>query len=397
MSFQINVNWDPSVQNAPSGFQGAVNAAVSQLESLFTNDVTLNINVGWGEYGQLEPGAPANGNPIATYAIAQNNLGTNFPSYSYDAVRTQLLAIQNPSAVQQAAYANLPVNDPLNSGYPFTLTIANAEALGLTSGFTGVADDVGFSTGQNWYFGTGPAPAGQISLMLTAEHEITEGMGRSATVGTNGTENVMDLFRYLAPNSRDLTPTASGPNPIHSTNYVPGDLAYFSIDNGATNLGTWNNDVTSNGNLYDLGDWVAFQGMAPGPGGADAFGGSGPLTLSDLALLNAIGWNLSVPSNEIPSGVTDYVSNYVPSSVKNDPVPAATSPRQNMTVLNGGIMEVGPGGTADGTTIDSGGLQIIDLSPETDIAPDGFATNTTVFGTQDVYAGADQSTILGGT
>jgi hypothetical protein len=168
MSFQINVSWDPSVASAPVGFQGAVNAAVSQLESLFTNNITININVGWGEVGQQEPNSPTDGNgnptgnPIATYAIAQNNTGTYYPFYTYDQIKAALLGIQNPSADQQAAYAALPANDPLNSGAPFTLTYANALALGLpVSPTTSIADDVGFATGANlptgtsWYFGTG--------------------------------------------------------------------------------------------------------------------------------------------------------------------------------------------------------------------------------------------------
>jgi hypothetical protein len=158
MSFQINVSWDPSVSIAPAGFQDAVNNAVSQLESLFTNNVTININVGWGEYGQQEPWGSPNGNPIASGAIAQNR-GTYYPGpYTYDQIRTALLGIQNPSATQQAAYATLPASDPFN-GNPFTLTYANALALGLpVSPTTNIADDVGFAaTGTTWYFGTGGA------------------------------------------------------------------------------------------------------------------------------------------------------------------------------------------------------------------------------------------------
>jgi autotransporter passenger strand-loop-strand repeat protein len=148
---------------------------------------------------------------------------------------------------------------------------------------------------------------------------------------------------------------------------------------------------------YDLGDWVPLQGMAPGPGGADSFGSGGALSLCDIMLLNVIGWNLSVPSNEIPSGVTDYVSNYVPPSVQNDPVPAATSPGQNMTVLNGGVMMVGPGGAADGTIIDLGGWQIIDHSVGGGGGTPAVATNTTIAygGEQDVHDEADNTDISG--
>ena len=45
----INISYDTSVARAPSGFRTAVDAAVSYLESIFTNPITLTIAVGYGE------------------------------------------------------------------------------------------------------------------------------------------------------------------------------------------------------------------------------------------------------------------------------------------------------------------------------------------------------------
>ena len=44
----INAVYDNSVTSAPSGFKTAVAAAVSYLESIFTNRVTVTITVGYG-------------------------------------------------------------------------------------------------------------------------------------------------------------------------------------------------------------------------------------------------------------------------------------------------------------------------------------------------------------
>src|SRR5690242_17914294 len=49
--FQIDLLWDSSVANAPTGFKQAVIDAATNLTGLFTNDEVVNIHVGWGEVG----------------------------------------------------------------------------------------------------------------------------------------------------------------------------------------------------------------------------------------------------------------------------------------------------------------------------------------------------------
>ena len=91
----------------------------------------------------------------------------------------------------------------------------------------------------------------------------------------------MDLFRYSSSGVRDLTTGGSG------------STAYFSVDNGVTNLGTWNNHY-GNG---DLGDWYP---SGPAAGGDDAFndysssGVENIMSTSDITLLNALGWTTAV-------------------------------------------------------------------------------------------------------
>jgi hypothetical protein len=48
---QINVTFDASVNSAPAGFKTAVNYAVGILDAAFTNNVTVNVKIGWGEVG----------------------------------------------------------------------------------------------------------------------------------------------------------------------------------------------------------------------------------------------------------------------------------------------------------------------------------------------------------
>jgi autotransporter passenger strand-loop-strand repeat protein len=69
-----------------------------------------------------------------------------------------------------------------------------------------------------------------------------------------------------------------------------------------------------------------------------------------------------------------------------------------MTVLDGGIMVVGPGGAADGTTIDWGGLQVIDETLGGGFAANVIVTNTTIAlgGEQEVRAGEADNTDISG-
>src|SRR4051812_69599 len=50
-TFHINLIFNASVNNAPAGFIQAVQNAASQVEALFSDSITLNITVGWGEIG----------------------------------------------------------------------------------------------------------------------------------------------------------------------------------------------------------------------------------------------------------------------------------------------------------------------------------------------------------
>ena len=45
----IIVNYDQAVDSLPTGFVDAVNYVVTYFDNLFTNSVTVTVNVGYGE------------------------------------------------------------------------------------------------------------------------------------------------------------------------------------------------------------------------------------------------------------------------------------------------------------------------------------------------------------
>src|SRR5450631_3406249 len=153
---QINVTWDQSVGSLPTGFVSAVNYVVNYFDSLFTNNATININVGYGE--------------VAGSALAGNALGssvTNYASESYLSTKNALLAQNAPGA------STLPSTSPL--GGTMFMAHAEAKALGLTS-TTSLDGYVGFSNAVAWDYTTAAPSGGQFYLIGTIEHEITEVM-----------------------------------------------------------------------------------------------------------------------------------------------------------------------------------------------------------------------------
>src|SRR5262249_34606267 len=138
---------------------------------------------------------------------------------------------------------------------------------------------------------TATPASNQFYFVGVVEHEITEILGRDSWLGGGTTTyGVADLFRYSAPNVRDLTGTPTG---FRSS--------YFSINNGNTSLDNWNTDLNG-----DLGDWAASAG-------ADAFlaftpaGQIGPITPADVTLMNVLGWD-TVTSNTVINNQTVAIS-----------------------------------------------------------------------------------------
>ena len=104
--FTINVTYDASVTGASNAaaIEGAVSAAVAFLESTFTNPITLNINVGFGEL---------NGSAISAGAVAESQHNRTSTTY---AALTSALSAGAISADQIAAAAGLPGSDPTSGG-----------------------------------------------------------------------------------------------------------------------------------------------------------------------------------------------------------------------------------------------------------------------------------------
>src|SRR5947209_7623810 len=262
----LNITYDQNTLNtAPAGFFSAVNYVVSLFDVTFTNNVTVNIEIGYGTFPYDNSSVPALGES------EQNGLVWG----DYSQVRQALINEGAPGA------STLPSTSPLRGS--LAIDSAEEKALGLIGasstldGWVGIASDTTLSQqiGGSWsYSATATPGANQYYLVGVLEHEITEIMGRTSYLDVRGEYGVMDLYRYKSPGVRQTG---------------TGSPAYFSTDSGTTNLHSWN---TLGGG--DIGDWADNAG-------ADAFLAFSPsgqingLTTTDLTNMAALGWTLGTP------------------------------------------------------------------------------------------------------
>ena len=289
--FVINITWDSSVANAPVGFTSGVLAAVAFLESQYTDPVTINISVGYGEVGGSSLGSSALGSSL-----------TYLAGYSYSTLYNALKA-DATTAADASGVAALAATSPVaNANY--WVSTAEAKALGLMGASTATDGYVGFSASLPFdYNSSDGITAGTYDFYGTVVHELTEVMARLLLAGTTigsyaNSYDALDLFRFSSSGTHTYSTAMGG---------------YFSTDNGQTNRGTFN--TTSGG---DYGDWKSLTNDS-----FNAFSSSGvinPVTTNDLTTLDAIGWNLATSTNPsttptAPTGVAFSQAVYVAAAI----------------------------------------------------------------------------------
>jgi hypothetical protein len=259
---RFNVTYDDSVEGAPPGFVDALNEAINFYQTMFSDPITINLQVGWGEI---------QGRPLSAGTLGQSS--PRQQTYTYAQIRTALIA-DTKSDDDEIAIESLPLDDPTD-GARFLMPNAEAKALRLLKGGASDLDgSVGFSSQVTWTFDPdNRSVPGAYDFIGVALHEISEVMGRIGISQTSTTFKPLDLFRYSGPNSRDFTP-------------ANGD--YFSIDNGNTRINTFNG--VSGG---DLGDW---RGDTIDAYNANAsLGRAMTISDGDMTVMDVLGYDRIIP------------------------------------------------------------------------------------------------------
>ena len=266
----IHLIYDPSVTSLANSTQveAAFAAAAQTFESLYTNPITLNITVNWGNSGFGNSGFTLDGNP------------------SYGQITNALRQAATTSS-DSNAIASLPASDPITGQHVYWIPRAEAKALtGFNSYFainpndTNVDGSVSFSSNINWTISpANRAVAGKFDLIGVAEHEISEVLGRCFDLNYNPSGGYVpyDLFRFTSKGVRSF-----GVND-------PG--AYFSLNDGVTAL-KYFNTVTNASVTTDVQDW-ALTNQSDAFDFSQVLGQKASLSSADLAALDIIGYDLN--------------------------------------------------------------------------------------------------------
>jgi len=267
----INVSYDSSVASAPAGFTTVIGQVVQYFESHFNDPVTVNITVGYGETDGY---------------LLGNALGMSL-SYLQSATYAQIKTALGSDATtvdDTSAVASLPLSDPITGTHTYWISTADAKALGLNTSTTSTDGFVGFSNtaGIFDYNNADGVTAGHYDFFGVVAHEFSEVMGRmllvGASIGGTTAYDPLDLFHFSSSGVHDFSGSTPG---------------YFSVNNGATSLNTFNTVAGA-----DPGDWKGDT--------TDAFNAFGspsvaePISQADLTALDVIGWNATSSGSPPP-------------------------------------------------------------------------------------------------
>jgi hypothetical protein len=328
MSLTVNLEFDANAQAAPASFRTAIQTAANMLDAAISNNITVNIKVGYGE---------DNGDPVINGSAEGGPDNGLFESYS--TVRADLIADAAPADTNFNA---LPLGSSIQGQTQVVVWNAQLKAMGLLSANDTTTDDgsCGFATDIS-----------SSLLVGVALHELAHAMGR---VNYGPQPDIFDLFRFTGPGVRLFTSGATAP------------AAYFSVDGGNTPLADY-------GETSDASDFLnpPNSNLSPDDPFNEFYDSSTiqQLTSVDLTQLDVLGFNTF--RNVVPAATTaimvmsDLAGNYTIFDIGQNRILASNA----LTQINPAWHVAGLGGFNGTDTTDmlmrnsnTGALELYDVS-----------------------------------
>jgi len=168
----LNISYSSNtLTNAPAAFFSAVNYVREIFDSLFTNNVTVNVEIGYGRF-------PLDNSIVPALGESEQNHVT---SVGYSQVVQDLVNQGAPGS--GILSASSPISGVLIMGSAQEKALGLLGASSILDGWVGIASDATLmqQTGGSWSFSPTAVPGpNQYYLVGVLEHEITEVMGRSS-------------------------------------------------------------------------------------------------------------------------------------------------------------------------------------------------------------------------
>jgi len=284
MGLKITLVWDADALAAPASFRAGIEQAAGILEAAIDTPITVNIQVGYGEY---DLGGSAYEVLNSDYSLGGINTGVDI---SYDALTAALASVAS-SSTDTEAVSSLPATASLNGLSEFYISNSLAKAFGaLPATGTEIDGNVGFPSS---FTGTTLVAAGIV--------EILHAMG---LLNGDGPESLVEY-------------TSAGNHFLNSgTTSTP---AYFSLDGGKTHLANY--DVE-----YDS---TLFENLPDDPLDVPDIGVT-TLTSLDLEEIGAIGFNTNFNESLTSVSITPVVASNGLASIKT----------KNVTIHDGSTVAV---------------------------------------------------------
>ncbi len=201
----MNINLEfVAADNPTVAFENSIQQAANILDSMFTDNVTINLTVGYGEVDgeTLTNGEAAAGPDLTGGAVEE----------SYSTVRADLIAGASPG---DSTFTFLPTGSSINGQSSVTVFSSQEKLFGQISA-TGTEIDGGAGFAKN-------IPSNE--LVGVALHELTHAMGRAPDNqgGLGSVPDIFDFFNFEGGGARLFSNSVPSPS-----------ASYFSLNEGFT-------------------------------------------------------------------------------------------------------------------------------------------------------------------